>query len=167
MLPLVTLSLRKLLALGAALLTLAYGLVWLWAASGNDERLRTFRQSVREQGPARGGRPPTDDEAKERTEELATSQHVRVIDVTVEHEDVDGAPSALSATQAGAAVMGAVQVRSRQYTVRGRAQSRTLWFTRDEPFELQFAVRLSVTMPSSMESRERAVPSEAAGSRGL
>ncbi len=162
-----TFSLRKLIALGVALAVVAYGLAWLWAASGNDERLRAFRQAVREQGPARGGRTPTDDEVRERTEELATSGHVAVTDLSVEHEDVDGLPSALGSTQAGAAVLGAVQVRSRQYTVRGRARSKTLWFTRDEPIELRFSVRLSVTMPSSIESRERALPSEPTGARGL
>lgn len=162
-----TVSLRRLSLLGALLLALAYGLAWLWAANGNHERLRGFRQAVREQGEARGGRPPTDDEARERTEQLGAEHHVSVTDVSVEHEDVDGLPGALGQSQAGAAVLGVVQVRSRRYTVRGEARSKTLWFTVDQSFELQFAVRLSVTMPSSIETHEPSIPSEPTGARGL
>lgn len=162
-----TLSLRRLSAFAGVLLALAYGLAWLWAGNANHERLRAFRQAVREQGEARGGRPPTDDEARERTEQLGVEHRVSVTDVSVEHADVDGLPGMLGQSQVGAAVLGVVQVRSRQYTVRGEARSKALWFTVDESFELQFSVRLSVTMPSSIESHQPSLPSEPTGPRGL
>lgn len=133
----------------------------------NSERLRDFRQAVREQGPERGGRPPTEDEVQSRTQALGQERRVTVRDVTVETSDVDGLPGGLGHTQAGVAIVDTVQIRSRVYTVRGSARTRTLLWSLEEPFDLQFSLRLSVTMRPSIETHAPSLPSEPSVSRGM
>jgi len=166
-LPSVSLSLRSLAALVALALLVALGLPWTYASIANEEKLRAFRQSVREQGPSRGGRPPTDDEVQTRAQESAEQLHVTTSDLSVESTDTQGLPGTLGQTQAGLAVMNAVQVTSRVFTVRGRARARTLLWSREEPFEEQFSVRLSVTMAPSIETHAPLIPSEPSTQRGM
>lgn len=166
-LPSVSLSLRSLAALVAIMLLVALGLSWTYASYTNGEKLRAFRQAVREQGPSRGGRPPTEDEVQSRTQECAEQQRVSARDVSVETVDTQGIPGALGHTQAGIAVMNTMQVTSRVYTVRGTARARTLLWSSEEPFEAQFAVRLSVTMAPSIETHAPSLPSEPSVQRGM
>ncbi len=60
------LSSHSLATIGATLVAVALGLSWRYAGYSNDERLRGFCQSICEQGPERGGRPPTEDEVRSR-----------------------------------------------------------------------------------------------------
>lgn len=162
-----SLSLRTVGVLVALLASITLALLWTYASVTNDEKLHAFRLSIREQGPSRGGRPPTDDEVQTRTQESAEQLHVTASELSVESSDTQGLPGALGHTEAGLAVMNAVQVTSRVFTVRGRARARTLLWSREEQFEAQFSVRLSVTMAPSIETHAPALPSERAAPRGL
>jgi hypothetical protein len=163
----VSVSLRSLVVLVTGLVLVALGLAWAFASYTSAEKLRAFRQAVREQGPSRGGHPPTEEEVVLRTQACAEQQQVTVRDVRVESVDTQGLPGLLGRTQAGLAVMNTLQVRSRLYTVRGFARAHTLFWSREEPFEVQFSVQLSVTMAPSIETHAPSLPSEPSVQRGL
>jgi hypothetical protein len=150
-----TLTARAATSLAAITAALAFGLSWAWARYENTERLRLARVALSEQGPSRGGAPPEEDEVRERSVALARERGVTLRDLTVQVEDVDGLAgplaAALSASEAGASLSGALRVRSRVYSLRATGASRTLVFTLEEPVEARFSVRLSVTMAPGFE----------------
>jgi hypothetical protein len=125
------------------------GALWVRARYANLERLRAYRESLTDQGVERDGTPPAVDRVRARALELAEARGVQARDVTVEAEDVDGLPGPLGASQVGASLLRVVQVRSRQYTIRGSMRSTWGPWSVEEPLQERFSVRLSVTMPPS------------------
>ncbi|MDP3274964.1 MAG: hypothetical protein Q8Q09_07185 [Deltaproteobacteria bacterium] len=142
---------RTLLAAWVGALLLILGIVSLVSGMQCAEKLRLFRLAIAESGPARTGLRLSDEDLRERVERLARASQIRVTDVTVTSEEVEGLPAALAHSAAGAALESALRVQSRRYEVRGQASACHLWRCQTEPLHARLVLRESVTMSPSLD----------------